>query len=244
MPGSITPRSGTLAVIPARGGSKRIPRKNVRDFGGKPMMAWSIEAALEAGVFERVIVSTDDEEIAATAVRWGAEAPFVRPADLSGDFAGTTEVIAHATQWALDQGTALHAVCCIYPTAPLIRAADIRRGLEMLEAGRWSYVFTATTFAAPIFRSFQRQSNGGVEMFFPDKFGVRSQDLPEALHDAGQFYWGRPQAWLAAERIFAACSCPLTIPRWRVQDIDSEEDWRRAEFIARLARTELGASSA
>lgn len=221
-----------IAVIPARGGSKRIPRKNIRNFCGKPVVAWSIEAARKAGLFEHVIVSTDDAEIAEVARKWGAETPFARPAELCDDHAGTTEVIAHATKWACDQGWPVAAVCCIYATAPFVDVEDLRRGLLALEAGSWAYAFSATDFAAPIFRSFRQDANGGIEMFFPEHFATRSQDLPAAMHDAGQFYWGRPSAWLEGKTIFASHSVPIAIPRWRVQDIDSEDDWLRAEVIA------------
>lgn len=222
-----------IAVIPARGGSKRIPRKNIRNFCGKPMIAWSIEAAKSSGLFDHIIVSTDDAEIAAEAKLWGAEAPFVRPAELSNDHAGTTEVIAHATQWALDQNFELDAVCCIYATAPFIQVDDLKRGLAALESGDWSYAFTVTDFAAPIFRSFKQTAEGGIEMFYPEHFSTRSQDLPLALHDAGQFYWGRPSAWIDGKRVFDQGSIPVVIPRWRVQDIDTMEDWQRAELMFR-----------
>ena len=221
-----------IAIIPARGGSKRIPRKNIKEFCGKPMIAWSIEAAKTSGLFDRIIVSTDDTEIAEVAKQWGAEVPFVRPDELSDDYAGTTEVISHATQWILDQGMDVTAVCCIYATAPFIQVADIKRGLEALNSGDWDYAFTVTDFAAPIFRSFKQTSEGGIEMFFPEHFVTRSQDLPTALHDAGQLYWGRPAAWLKGKRIFARHSKPVVIPRWRVQDIDTQDDWKRAEIFA------------
>ncbi|MBU0689927.1 MAG: pseudaminic acid cytidylyltransferase [Gammaproteobacteria bacterium] len=221
-----------IAVIPARGGSKRIPRKNIKEFFGKPMIAWSLEAARSSGVFDRIIVSTDDAEIAEVAKAWGAEVPFSRPDALSNDYAGTTEVIAHATQWMLSQGVSVDAVCCIYATAPFIRGEDIRLGLDALQSGDWAYAFTVTDFAAPIFRSFRQTEKGGLEMFFPEHFATRSQDLPTALHDAGQFYWGRPSAWIEGLRIFGHQSTPLFIPRWRVQDIDTQEDWVRAEILA------------
>jgi N-acylneuraminate cytidylyltransferase len=221
-----------IAVIPARGGSKRIPRKNIKDFCGKPMIAWSIEAAKASGLFEHIIVSTDDAEIAAVAKQWGAEVPFVRPAELSNDHAGTTEVIAHATQWALDQDFNVKAVCCIYATAPFVQVDDLKRGLEALESGDWAYAFTVTNYAAPIFRSFKRTAEGGIEMFFPEHFSTRSQDLPAALHDAGQFYWGRPSAWLEGKDAFGPQSFPVIIPHWRIQDIDSPDDWHRAEILA------------
>lgn len=220
-----------IAIIPARGGSKRIPRKNIKPFAGKPMIAWSIEAAITSGLFDRIIVSTDDLEIATVAKKFGAEVPFTRPDELSDDHTGTTEVIAHATQWALDQGLDLSAVCCLYATAPFVQVADLQRGWEALESGDWAYAFTVTDFAAPIFRSFKQTPEGGLEMFFPEHFDARSQDLPNALHDAGQFYWGRPIAWLEGKRIFDRYSKPVVIPRWRVQDIDTLEDWFRAELI-------------
>lgn len=207
------------------------------------MIAWSISAANASGLFERVIVSTDDAEIADVAHRWGAEVPFTRPAELANDYAGTTEVMAHATQWLLDKTLPVTAVCCLYATAPFVAVEDLRRGLEIFESGDWAYAFSVTRFAAPIFRSFQAHPEGGVEMFFPEYFGSRSQDLPVALHDAGQFYWGQPSAWLAGKVLFARHSAPVIIPRWRVQDIDDEEDWARAEIIARLMATQSGVSS-
>ena len=221
-----------IAVIPARGGSKRIPRKNIKNFNGKPMIAWSIEAAKESGLFEKIIVSTDDEEISEIASEWGAEVPFVRPAELSDDFVATTEVIAHTTQWAINQKFDLESVCCIYATAPFIQVEDLKRGQEALDSGDWDYAFTVTDFAAPIFRSFKETEQGGIEMFFPEHFGTRSQDLPVALHDAGQFYWGRSESWIRGKQIFSINSKPILIPRWRVQDIDTLEDWKRAEIVA------------
>ncbi len=220
-----------LAVIPARGGSKRIPRKNIREFCGKPMIAWSIAVARDSRLFDHIVVSTDDQEIASVAQAYGAEAPFVRPAELANDFAGTTEVIAHATQWMLDQQWSVDAVCCIYATAPFIQVDDLRRGLQELKTGHWAYAFTVTEYASPIFRAFRKHPAGGIEMFFPDEFTRRSQDLPVALHDAGQFYWGRPEAWLAQQRVFDRHSFPILIPRWRVHDIDTEDDWTRAELF-------------
>jgi len=226
-----------IAIIPARGGSKRIPRKNIKSFAGKPMIVWSIEAAMAAGLFDRILVSTDDEEIAQVAARWGGEVPFRRPAHLADDHAGTTEVIAHATNWAQEQGWKIDAVCCLYATAPFVRPEDIRIGLKMLAAGDWDYCFTVTEYPSPIFRAFQQTHEGGVEMFFPEKFTMRSQDLPEALHDAGQFYWGRPAAWLNQAHLFGPRSRPLLLPSWRVQDIDTEDDWKRAELIWQAIQT-------
>ena len=184
-----------MAVIPARGGSKRIARKNVRMFHGRPMLAWSIEAARACGLFEQIVVSTDDAQIAEVACQCGATSPFVRPASLADDHTGTTAVVAHAVGWAREQGLEPDAVCCVYATAPFLRATDLVRGLETLRSGDWSYAFSATDFAAPIFRAFRQLSDGGLEMFHPEHFATRSQDLPVALHDAAQFYWGTPDAW-------------------------------------------------
>jgi N-acylneuraminate cytidylyltransferase len=221
-----------VAIIPARGGSKRIPRKNIREFAGKPMIAYSIECAIRSALFDRIVVSTDDAEIAEIAKRCGAEVPFVRPAELSDDLTFPAPVIAHAVRWLQSDGNAPSAVCVIYPTAPFIREADLAHALAVFESGDWQYVFPATTFAYPVFRSFRETAEGQLQMFFPEHFNTRSQDLPEALHDAGQFYWGRPRAWLDELRIFDRHSTVVSIPRWRVQDIDNEEDWRRAEVMA------------
>lgn len=228
-----------IAIIPARGGSKRIPRKNIRDFCGKPMIAWSIEAAKMSALFNTIIVSTDDAEIAEIAKAWGAEVPFMRPGELSNDYVGTTEVIGHATQWALDQGWPVTAVCCILATAPFIQVKDIKRGKELLDSGDWAYAIAVTDYASPIFRAFCERQGGGVEMVFPGYYLTRSQDLPVALHDAGQFYWGRPSAWIEGKSGLDRYSALVKIPRWRVQDIDNEEDWKRAELLAPLIMSEM-----
>jgi N-acylneuraminate cytidylyltransferase len=225
-----------IAVIPARAGSKRIPGKNIREFAGKPMMAWSIEAARTCGLFDRIVVSTDGPEIAEVAKQWGAAVPFVRPEELSDDVTGTTAVIAHATRFALDEGWPLEVVACIYPTAPFLDAEDLKRGMSAMESGDWEFAFSATEFASPIYRSFRVLSAGGVEMVFPEHYTKRSQDLPVVYHDAGQFYFGRPTAWIDQKRIFERHSVPIILPRWRVQDIDDEADWTRAELMLHQIR--------
>lgn len=223
-----------LAVIPARGGSKRIPRKNIKSFCNKPMIQYSIEAAANSGIFDKIIVSTDDLEIAKVASDAGADCPFLRPSALSNDFAGTVEVIAHSVQWALDDGCNLTCACCIYATSPFVQPNDLQLALEKLENGGWSYVFSATTFEYPIFRSLKQRKDGSVEMLYPEHFNTRSQDFPEAIHDAGQFYFGRPEAWLEHKPFFSDGATTVMIPRWRVQDIDTEEDWTRAEIMRKL----------
>lgn len=226
-----------LAVIPARGGSKRIPRKNIRPFCGKPMIAWSIEAALQSGCFDTVIVSTDDPEIAAIAQEYGAHVPFMRPAALADDHTPTIPVIAHAVNWFNAEGLSPHVVCCIYATAPFLRATDIRSGLDLLQATGAPYTFAATSYAFPIARALKRLPNGRMAMFNPEQFATRSQDLDEAFHDAGQFYWGKAAAWLAGNPIFDG-SAAIFLPRHRVQDIDTEEDWLRAEWLFKAMQAE------
>ena len=222
-----------VAIIPARGGSKRIPRKNVRMFCGRPMMAWSILALQRSGCVERIVVSTDDDEIADIALSLGALVPFRRPAELANDHAATLPVMAHAVRALADLGWPLELVCCAYATAPLMDPADLRSALALLSESGARYVFSCTTFAFPIQRALGRGGTGGVEPLFPESIGARSQDLPEAFHDAGQFYWGRADAFVRQDAIFAAHSQPLLIPRYRVQDIDTEEDWQRAELLFR-----------
>jgi len=221
-----------VAIIPARGGSKRIPRKNIRCFAGKPVMAYSIEAAARCKLFDRIVVSTDDEKIAAVAREHGAETPFVRPSALADDYTDTMAVVAHAVGWLeRHQGCNADAICCLYATAPFVRSEDIVAGWRLLETGQWRFVFSAAAFAAPVARAFSLEAGGGVRMLFPQNFAARSQDIPEALHDAAQFYWGTRQAWLGDEPIFGADSTVVRLPAQRVQDIDTEEDWIRAEAM-------------
>jgi pseudaminic acid cytidylyltransferase len=220
-----------LAVIPARGGSKRIPRKNIKEFYSKPMIAWSIEAARQSGCFDRIIVSTDDEEIADVARNWGADVPFLRPSQLADDYTPTVPVIAHAIQWQLENGERPSEVCCIYATAPFIRVADLQRGLELLEQTGCEYTFTVTSYASPIQRALRITEQLRVQMINREHFNTRSQDLEEAYHDAGQFYWGRAESWLSGKSIFSMNSAPILLPRYLVQDIDTSEDWARAELM-------------
>jgi N-acylneuraminate cytidylyltransferase len=227
-----------LAVIPARGGSKRIPRKNIRPFGGRPMIAWSIDAALQSGCFDRVVVSTDDSEIADVARTAGAEVPFMRPAALSDDHTGTIPVVAHAVQWQADHGARPAEVCCLYATAPFVQPADLRRGLDLLTASGAQYAFSVTSYAFPIQRAIRLDTDGRVAMFDPAQFNTRSQDLEEAFHDAGQFYWGRADAWLQGLRIFSPDAVAVHLPRHRVQDIDTPEDWTRAEWLWRAMQAD------
>ncbi len=220
-----------LAVIPARGGSKRIPRKNIKLFGGKPMIAWSIEAAIASECFDRIIVSTDDEEIASIAQSCGAEVPFVRPASLADDHTSTTSVVVHAINWFREHSQIPDKVCCIYATAPFITAATLRRGLKTLEDTGSEFSFAVTSYAFPIQRAVRITKQGRVEMLEPEKFNTRSQDLEEVFHDAGQFYWGKSRAWLSGKPVFGKDASTVHVPRHLVQDIDTSEDWIRAELM-------------
>ncbi len=220
-----------IAIIPARGGSKRIPRKNIKPFCGKPMIAWPIAAAQDSGCFDRIIVSTDDNEIAQIALAHGAEVPFERPHELSDDHTGTIPVIAHAIRWMSNNIAPIDYACCIYATAPFVRSADLRRGFDALASSGADYAFAATSYAFPIQRAIRITADQRVEMFSPEHFHTRSQDLEEAWHDAGQFYWGIANSWLIGKPIFSHDATVVTLPRHRVQDIDTQEDWERAEWM-------------
>lgn len=226
-----------IAVIPARGGSKRIPRKNIKEFCGKPMIGYSIEAALQSGCFDKVIVSTDDLEIAEVAKSFGAEVPFMRPAELSNDYAGTIPVVRHAIEWFMQQGINPSLVCCLYATAPFVTPEYLQRGLQQITETNAAYAFTVTSYAFPIQRAIKITPELGVEMFDANSFNTRSQDLEEAWHDAGQFYWGKTDAWLTEKIIFGPESTPIILPRHRVQDIDTSEDWDRAEWLFKAMQT-------
>lgn len=232
-----------LAVIPARGGSKRIPRKNIKLFCGRPMIAWSIEAALQSGCFDQVVVSTDDTEIAEVARQCGAQVPFMRPAELSDDHTGTSAVIAHAINWFAAQGQTSAQVCCLYATAPFVSTDDLRRGLAVLTETGSDYAFSVTSYAFPIQRAIRLTFAGRVEMFNAEHFNTRSQDLEEAYHDAGQFYWGRAEAWLQGQMIFSPAAAPVMLPRNRVQDIDTPEDWTRAEWMFKALQAQANGVS-
>lgn len=229
-----------LAIIPARGGSKRIPRKNIKFFCGKPMIAWSIEAARLSGCFDRIIVSTDDDEIADVACAHGAEVPFMRPPELSDDHTGTIPVVAHAIDWINRNASPVGIACCLYATAPFVQAEDLQRGFDVLQQSGTDYAFSVTSYAFPIQRAIRITAGQRIEMFNPQYFNSRSQDLEEAFHDAGQFYWGRAAAWLAGKPLFTRDAAPVPQPRHRVQDIDIAEDWERAEWLFKAMQSQKG----
>ena len=223
-----------LAIIPARGGSKRIPRKNIRVFCGKPIIVWSIEVALASGCFDRVVVSTDDPEIAAVAQAHGADVPFLRPLVLADDFTTTIPVIAHAILCHEADSEQIEAACCIYATAPFCRAEDLCDGLRLLESDEVDYVFPVARYGFPIQRALRVTADGRAEMFQPEHFATRSQDLEPAYHDAGQWYWGRRNAWLEGRAMFSPATRVVVLPAARAQDIDTPEDWQEAEIKFRV----------
>jgi pseudaminic acid cytidylyltransferase len=223
-----------IAVIPARGGSKRIPRKNIRPFLGKPMIAYAIEAARSSGLFEHVVVSTDDDEIAAVAAAHGASVPFRRPKELADDQTITVPVIAHAVQWFIDQGHAVDAACCIYPCVPLLQGADLREAYALFQERGAPYVYPVLAFHSSPWRAMTRPENGPMQFVYPQYELTRTQDLPTCYHDAGQFYWGKATAWTSGLRMHSHGHGWQMSPH-RVVDIDTPDDWQRAERMARAA---------
>ena len=223
--------SKNIAIIPARGGSKRIPKKNIKNFLGKPIIAYSIEMAISSKLFDKIIVSTDEQEIKDVVIKYGAEVPFIRPKKIADDFTGTHEVIGHAVKWLEDNGETMDYVCCIYPTAPLIQKDDLIRGFKLIKTCKWNSIIAATNFSYPIFRSFGNLPDGGLKMIFPEQYNSRSQDLPEIYHDAGMFYWAKPETWKKKPEGFSEINSIVKIPNYRTQDIDTLDDWKRAEII-------------
>ncbi len=220
-----------IAIIPARGGSKRIPKKNIKEFCGQPIIAYSIKVALECDLFDHVIVSTDNEEIAEVAKKYGAEVPFERPAFLSDDLTGTDAVIKHALIWFNENKGKVDYACCLSATAPFMQTKYILKGWEVLLEKKVEFVFSVTSFPFSVFRSLKINSDDTVEMYYPEYYDTRSQDLPEAYHDAGQFYWGQTDAFINDLSVFSDHSIPVILPRYLVQDIDTCEDWLNAELM-------------
>jgi pseudaminic acid cytidylyltransferase len=225
-----------ICIIPARGGSKRIPRKNIKPFAGKPMIAYAIDAAKASGLFEHVVVTTDDEEIAGISRERGAETPFMRPLELADDYTPTVPVVAHAIDACQARGWEIDYACCIYPGVPFIQVADLKAGLELLKTTGANYSFPVTEFPSAIQRGLKRGQDALMAPFNPEHEQTRTQDLEPAFYDAGQFYWGTTQAWLMASTRLHSGSAGLVIPQWRVVDIDTNDDWDRAELIYRALR--------
>ena len=231
-------QSQTICIIPARGGSKRIPRKNIKNFHGKPLIAYSIEVALDSGLFQKVIVSTDDKEIATIAKKYGAEVPFLREKSLADDFTGTGEVVDSMVQQLKEMGEEFSFVCTLYATAPLLQKEYLLQGYKKLKESDAKYSFSCTTMPFPIQRTFKIKDDGKCEMFTPQHYMSRSQDLEEAYQDAGQFYFEKVSQKSDAI-MFGEDSIPIILPRHLVQDIDTLEDWKRAEMMYEILKREM-----
>jgi pseudaminic acid cytidylyltransferase len=218
-----------LAIITARGGSKRIPRKNIKNFLGKPIIQYSIEAALQAGCFTEVMVSTDDREIADIALALGAKVPFIRSAETSNDFATTADVITEVLNEYNNRGETFNYCCCIYPTAPFVTAEKLKDAFDKLHTSGAESVVPVVRFGFPILRSFKIEG-GLVKINWPEYINSRSQDLPPAFHDCGQFYFLSVTPFLQNKKMFTSFTVPMEMPESEVQDIDNEEDWEVAEI--------------
>lgn len=225
--------SRNVAIITARGGSKRIPRKNIKDFLGKPIIAYSIDSAQHSGCFDEVMVSTDDHEIAEVALRYGAQVPFLRSVDTSSDFATTAEVLIEVLNSYLQQDRMFDYACCLYPTAPFVTADNLRSAFNLLLQTGAETVLPVVCFGYPIQRALKIEDNR-VRMIWPENMNIRSQDLLPAYHDSGQFYFFQTELFLATQQLFGGHTVPLVVPESEVQDIDTEEDWRIAEMKYQL----------
>lgn len=222
-----------FAIIPARGGSKRIPRKNIKDFLGKPIIAYSIEAALKSQLFDEVMVSTEDDEIAKIAVKYGAKVPFLRNAATSNDFASTMEVIQEVvSEYKIQFGKVFDLVCCIYPTAPLIQVHHLKKGLDFLLEKNFDSVFPVVAFGYPVWRGVEITDDGKTQMVWPEYQNSRSQDLKKVYHDAGQWYWINIK--YLGETAFTNNSASIILSEEEVQDIDNLTDWKLAEMKYKL----------
>lgn len=220
-----------IAVIPARGGSKRIPRKNIRNFLEKPIISYPIEAALRSKLFNKVIVSTDDEEIAKISTSYGAEIPFIRCDELSDDITSVTEVISSTVEWLNNNEHYSENICCILPTTPCIDEIDLINGHKKLTNENWNYVFAASKNKESYFRSFKMNSDKGIEMIFPENYTSRSQDLSDTYYDAGQFYWGKNSAWVSKQKSFDKHSTIIELESWKAYDLDTLKDWNELEDL-------------
>lgn len=218
-----------IAIITARGGSKRIPKKNIKSFLGVPIIKYSIEAALTSNIFEEVMVSTDDEEIAEVAKTLGASVPFLRSEKTSDDYATTADVLQEVLNSYINMGITYSFACCIYPTAPFISVELLRKAYALMADQNADTIMSVTRFSYPIWRSFRIKSEK-LEYIWPENMSKRSQDLEPAFHDCGQFYFFRVKKFLETGNLINDATFPIEIPESYVQDIDTEEDWKMAEL--------------
>lgn len=224
-----------LCIIPARGGSKRIPRKNIKDFLGKPIIAYSIEAAIKSGIFEEIMVSTDDEEIAKIACQYGAKVPFMRSVETSNDYATTDDVLREVVEKYNALGSTFDNFCCIYATAPIIKPEDILKAYKRLIESDFTIVYPVVAFSYPIWRCLDLAKDGSIEYHWPEYELSRSQDLPKEYHDTGTFYWHKIDKWITGDKT----SGGIEVDETTIQDIDTETDWKIAEMKYKLLHGEI-----
>tara|TARA_Y100000294_G_scaffold173442_1_gene189598 strand:+ start:2091 stop:2780 length:690 start_codon:yes stop_codon:yes gene_type:complete len=226
-------KKNVVAVIPARANSKRIPGKNYKKFNGISVIVNTIKKLKRSKIFNRIIVSTDSDKIASIAKKYGAEVPFKRPKFLSNGYISGTEVISHSVRFLIKEDYNFDYVCCVYAPNPFLQIKDLRKGYNKIKSKKFNYVFSATPYLFPYYRSFTFSPKQGVKMLFYENYKKRSQDLKEIMCDAGQFYWAHKKVWLQEKIIFGRQSDIIVIPKWRYQDIDTLDDWKRAELISK-----------
>lgn len=222
-----------IAVIPARGGSKRIPRKNIKVFNNKPMILWALNTAKESGIFDHIIVSSDDKEIIEISKEFGAEVPFIRPKEISDDITPTVPVISHALKECINLGWSVEYACCIYPCVPFLKSSDLVNSFEILKNQEAEFVYPVVEYAHPIQRAMRKLSSGQMQFLDASNEMTRTQDLEKTYHDAGQFYWGKKDAWINEKKMHSD-GVGMPIENWRVVDIDNHDDWKRAEILYKL----------
>ncbi|WP_378186041.1 pseudaminic acid cytidylyltransferase [Aquimarina sp. W85] len=222
-----------LAIIPARGGSKRIPKKNIKLFLGKPIISNSIEAALNSNLFDEVMVSTDNSDVADIAIKYGAKVPFLRSEHNANDFATLSDVVKEVVLQYRNCGKTYEKICCILPTAPFINSNKIKKGFQELVSKKLDVVFPVIEFSYPIQRSLEFEE-GKIKMVMREHLNSRSQDLPQRFHDTGQYYWIDVEAFLATGTLFTSNSGAIVISPLEAQDIDTETDWKLAELKYQL----------
>ena len=223
-------KKNIVAIVPARANSKRIPEKNIKKFNGKPIIVNTIKKLKESKIFDRIIVSTDSKKIASISKRAGAEVPFKRSKFLSNDYVSLIPVISHSIRFLIKQGYQFDYVCCVYAPNPFLQISDLKKGFKKIKSKKFNYVFSATPYRFPFFRSFTFSRKKGIKMLFKKNYGKRSQNLKQIICDAAQFYWGRKEAWLQEKNIFRKGSDIIMIPKWRYHDIDTKDNWKRAEL--------------
>jgi len=224
-----------IAIIPARGGSKRIPRKNIKMFDGRPMIEWAIIKAKKSGMFDKIIVSSDDPEIIEISNQCGAITPFIRPTELADDLSPTVPGIAHAVRECNRMGWLAKYFCCIYPGVPFMEVGDLEKAFELLVSTNSDFVYPVAEYSHPIQRAMRQLENGQMVFFNNDSELTRTQDLEPSYHDAGQFYWGKASAWLEHKKMHSD-GIGIVIPNWRVVDIDDLNDWKRAELMCSVLK--------